>query len=318
MYSPNHFEPVKLDSITRTFLTITSFILNLGVLANAILLYIFFRNYHSSTTIYEKCIGFLILAELFWALPYAIENPYMLIKGESFGFEQCQWNGPILPIVSGMTIFAHGILAIDRYFTIILQIVMKPKHFLMICSIYVPAFCFLTFSPLFIGTGYALNDHHYCYYNFKSRNVADLVIIGVMFVTFYSLFGIIVYCYANIYRVISTGQKLSDVKKDSTRDRLNKKIFFTCITVVGCFAGCYTPIMTIYSLQTLFNYDFPSIINYISTTLGISDTCFTPICLFLLIPSYQQGFRKHIYDYRHVHLSSNIQKPTVKTIEQST
>ncbi|KAI8893396.1 hypothetical protein BC833DRAFT_624912 [Globomyces pollinis-pini] len=315
MFTPIYYDPVKFTPLNTVFISISAIIFNLGFISTSIIIYIFFKNYHSSTSCYEKCICFLLFCQWFWAFPYAIQYPYMLSKGESFGFEGCQWMGPVLPLVSGMTIFAHAILAIDRYFTIILQKSMKPIHFVTLSLMFIPAFLFIAICPYFMGTGFALNDGHFCYYNFKSRNIGDLVPIFLILITFFAIFGIITYCYIKIYLVISAEKRISQVKKNSTRDRLNRKIFFTCVAVVGCFTGCYTPIITTFVAQLLFKYEFPEIILHLSTTISISDCLLTPICLFVLVPSYQQGFRKHVYNYRQSEISSITEKP--KTTERA-
>ncbi|KAI8896688.1 hypothetical protein BC833DRAFT_596461 [Globomyces pollinis-pini] len=298
MYNPIFYDPIKFSALTKVFLSISVILFHVAWLSNAILIYIFFRNYHTSTTCYEKCICFLLFCELSWSFPFSVIYSYMLTRGESFGFEGCQWTGPLLPLVCGMTIFAHGMLAIERYFTIILQKSMESKHFIILSSIFVPIVGFLSFSPLFIGTGFVLNDKHYCYYNFKqTKNGGDVAILLVMFVTFFSLFGIIMYCYSKIYFTFVT-KKSSDVKKNSTRDRLNSKIFYTCVTVVGCFTMSFSPLITTLVVQILFNYEFPDVINHLSTTISVFDCLLTPLCLVLLVPSYKQGFRKHVYDYK--------------------
>ncbi|KAI8896690.1 hypothetical protein BC833DRAFT_596476 [Globomyces pollinis-pini] len=296
MYTPEYYTPVKFTPINRIFITISSILFDIGFLSNATLIYVFFRNYHTSTSCYEKCICFLLFCELVWTIPFSIQYTYMVIIGESLGFEGCQWMGIILPIVSGTTAFAHAILAIDRYFAIILEKPAKPKQIIILSSIYAPIIGFLSITPLFLGTGYALNDNHFCAYNFKSTNTFDLMFIRLTFAVFLTVLSVILYCYLKIFVV--TNKKKIDVKKDSTRDRLNRKIFHTCIAVLLCFSICYTPINITFIAQSFFNYDFPDIIKHISTTICISDCVLTPLCLFLLAPTYQQGFRKHVYDYR--------------------
>ncbi|KAI8892630.1 hypothetical protein BC833DRAFT_625644 [Globomyces pollinis-pini] len=315
MSTPIIFDPVKFTPLNTIFISISAIIFNVGFLLNTILIYIFFKNYHSSTSCYEKCICFLIFCQFCWSIPFSIQYPYMVSKGESFGFNGCQWMGPILQIVVGMTVIAHNILAIDRYYTIILQKPLKTKHFVILFLIFSPLMIFLIFSPLVMGTGYALNDGHFCYYNFKSRNPADLVIILTMFGTFLGIFSTIIYCYTRIYLDIAANKKSSDVKKNSTRDRLNRKIFNTCIAVVGCFTVCYTPLIVSFIVQSLFTYDFPEIITHLSTTISVCDCIITPICLFILVPSYQQGFRKHVYDYRRA--DTPPLKQSLKVIDQT-
>ncbi|KAI8898323.1 hypothetical protein BC833DRAFT_657932 [Globomyces pollinis-pini] len=153
-YTPQYFEPTQLTAITKGFILYDSIVFNLAVIANFTLIYIFFRNRTSSAaTSHEKCICILLFCELCWAIPFAVQYPFMLSKGESFGFHACQWIGPVLPIWSAFTILAHALLALDRYHTILLENSMKRKQFILIGIIFIPPVLFVAVCPLLFGSG---------------------------------------------------------------------------------------------------------------------------------------------------------------------
>ncbi|KAI8892291.1 hypothetical protein BC833DRAFT_612164 [Globomyces pollinis-pini] len=302
-YTPQFFDSFPLSSNTRIIIVFMVIVLWLAVIANSTMIYIFIRKYKSTTTSHEKFVCLLLICELCWAFHLAIQYTMTFINGYSFNFTQCQWIGPLLPLFSSSTIFCHGLLALDRYHSIRYKKPMSKTRLLFIGLVFIPPILSLPVIPLLIGSGYILTEEFYCYLAFTSTKVEDRIPTLFGFGLMMVINHIIIDSYYRIYSIVPKLVKENKLEYDEQWQELNRKLFYTCVTVLGCFQFCFVPTAISLVLQTTIQYELPLGVRHFFSFLAVFDTLLTPLVLFYMMPIFQDGFKSYIYNFKFRKLS---------------